>query len=257
MVSDTPAFGSWEAESIRFTVFPHPGWEQPVTSPTVWESLGGPPLRTMDIPGNGLATFVGAEGGTQITMTIRPDRIDWDLRAEPPNQPQWATPAPLTLPDPTVALDQGKAIVNAWFHSNFASEAIRLAFGAVLLSRADGLQEGFDELNDYIKVDGYSEDVSDFLYQVNRRRPSSVLPFITMNRLARWTVREFYTLSVTVGPPSGPQVETPSAGFASVLELDMSTTADPQLPIDPVICAELFQELATLGTEIAVEGDIE
>ena len=258
MVSDgSPAFGSWEAESIRFTVFPQARLDPFATDTVMWDALGGPPLQTMNRqPAEGLATFAGAADGVQLTMLVRPDRIDWEFRAEPPNLPVWATPPPPTLPDPTLALEQSKDIINAWFHSKFASEASRLAFGAVLISRVDGLREGFDELKGHIQIDGYSEGVADFMYQVNRRRSSTVLPFITMNRLARWVVREFYTLSVTVGPPGGAQVETPSAGFASVLELDMNTAADPQAPIDSVICVELFEELATLGTEIAAKGDI-
>src|SRR5436190_1193852 len=76
----------------------------------------------------------------------------------------------------------------------------RLAFGAVLAQPTEDRHSGYVQIAKYLPsirldVDGSS----DFLFQINRPRPSRVgIENLLINRLARWSVLIFKTFGVTL-----------------------------------------------------------
>jgi hypothetical protein len=101
----------------------------------------------------------------------------------------------------------------------------------------------------------------DFLYRVNRRRDSAVLPDLSINRLATWSVGQFVLeVQERVLGEVREDVEAPVARtetYACILELDINTVPAPEIRVLPgQELPRLFGELVDLGIEIATHGDV-
>ena len=101
------------------------------------------------------------------------------------------------------------------------------------------------------------QGATNFMYQINRPRESASVPSFTVNRLSKWSVAAFESVSITVSPSS-----VRAVGYAdfpmhmSALELDINTSPKPDALIPSDEIPQLFHELVSLGLEIAERGDI-
>jgi hypothetical protein len=100
---------------------------------------------------------------------------------------------------------------------------------------------------------------SDFLYRINRPRPSTSLGDGTaINRLATWAVIHVVELRVAVsgGGAGAEAVSRQGEPFiACRLELDINTAAARSGTLPRESLDALLAELGNLAVEIAVEGD--
>lgn len=95
-------------------------------------------------------------------------------------------------------------------------------------------------------------DVRDFIYQINRRRPSRVVENLIINRIAHWELAGWQVVSV--GAPDG-QVSSIEEVLAVVLNTDINTDASfGDFPGERA--SDLLAELASLDMEIAANGDV-
>jgi hypothetical protein len=105
-------------------------------------------------------------------------------------------------------------------------------------------------LRDFIDVVPEGE-ASDFLYQVNRYRPSRAFEGINVNRLEKWSVAQIQLVALNVG--SG--ASTGQALFFMSLDMDVNTSADfaGQLPRDRIDA--IIEDLRAAAEELATTGD--
>jgi hypothetical protein len=136
--------------------------------------------------------------------------------------------------------------------STHAHGALRVAFGSAVLLPVPDRETGYRRLASYLP---FAPDPTayDFLYQINRRRESTVLPKLTVNRLSRWSVAQFQGFAV--GLPAGPYV-VGDPSHACRIELDINNANREEGARIPADCAsDLLRELASFARDIIQQGD--
>ena len=256
-----PDVNEWGAQHFQLIAFSIEG-QQPVPAPLRrWEEMTGTePATTQAKPFYRVES--GEYQGATLTVASDPLKIAWI-----------ATPLPvaseLTTSPPTFRpfsryKDWFVGVMSAWLPH--CPPVYRLAFHAKLIRPVEGGPAGASRLlNLYlspkVQVDS---DSSDFLYRVNRKCVSAT-PDLTdrrINRIATWSAMTFtmqmqilgveaMTGAITMNAPT-----QPTEHVACSLELDINTILEQKNKLPPERLPQLFQELATLGTEIAENGDV-
>ena len=248
----------WQALRLRATTFLLA--ESEIDSGSIWSTVvGGVPDEEQRRPKEGLLQQVGTLGDLTAVMRIAHPRVDFFLQPTSQN--------PDTLPAASDwqafsfrdAVQTISEMASRWF--SLQLQVARVAFGATLVQPADAMRDAQARLTGYLNnVTIDSENSLDFLYQINRRRESQVIPQLTINRLSKWSIMTLATSSFAVQSGqnvAGTVLSAPlTQAFASSLELDINTVTvqDPSCA-QSKLCA-LFGELVTLGKEIAEEGDV-
>lgn len=137
---------------------------------------------------------------------------------------------------------------------------VRLAFNASLWHAVSDHQSGYRMLNRYLRCVEVDPGSSDFLYRINRARPSATtIQGLIVNRLSTWTVAKFAVALHAVSGGDVPQIERQpfqdSQRFFCAVELDINTNPNFQGPLPPQELASLFAELVSAGVQIATHGD--
>ena len=98
------------------------------------------------------------------------------------------------------------------------------------------------------------ENIWDFDYSVNRRRGSKSIDSLMINRLAKWSLGQ-ETFGVVELPVSGgqPRVNA-TTSYVPLLTMDINTV--PEFSGSLTQPRDIFAELVSLGTEIALQGDV-
>jgi hypothetical protein len=136
----------------------------------------------------------------------------------------------------------------------------RLAFGAALLDPVEDKLTGYRRLSEFlpaVQID--AEGSEDFFYQINRPRKSNLpIKGLRINRLSKWSVALIQSFRLTMIPTSPVGVQNFPGDKCHVcrVELDISTPADFQDELPREKLADIFRELAELGSEISLRGDI-
>ena len=134
----------------------------------------------------------------------------------------------------------------------------RLAVGAVLLMPATSTKAAYQKLDDMlVAVQVDPDHASDFFYQINWPRASSVVPQLRLNRLTRWTAFSVRSVSLQLeDDKASVQSSSPDGENYCRLECDHSTPGrvEPFGPIDLV--EKLFQELCGMVEENAGQGEV-
>ena len=145
-----------------------------------------------------------------------------------------------------------------WFNSSGCPPIQRLAFGAVLLQPVDNQQKGYRQLAAYLpSLQLALEGATDFFYQINRARPShSGVPNLKINRLSKWSVYSWAMAEAEVSLAPETRFRVRQKGAACRLELDINTHPDFLGDLPQEQLSHIFEELLSLGQEIAREGDI-
>lgn len=131
---------------------------------------------------------------------------------------------------------------------------IRLALSARLLRPASSLKEAYRDLAAYlpgVKDALESEPApNDFLFQVNRRRPSNVVAELEINRMCTWS-----KINSAVRVEPGRPFEWPRHCY-SALHLDINTAPENFAILPSASLPLLLEELAALANDVAEEGDV-
>jgi hypothetical protein len=245
-----PEPSAWQAQLLRLTAFPvEPAaalakeWWQEVLGQAPESSTQKKLLRTAE----------GTIEGKVLTLTLDVQRIDWSFvpLVDPLNPPS-AAPALGAFP---TALEECSGLFRQFLDRCPAIS--RLAFGAILLQPTEAHESGYRLLDAYLPSVQVSPSSSDFLYRINRRRPSrSVVAGLQLNRLSTWSVMQWQRQMLAVGEGGVGSLLEPQGGCACRLELDINTdpTFPGPLPMEALI--PLWGELVELGQEIAAKGDI-
>ena len=216
---------SWQVESLRATAFYNVA-DTPRDVNRLWELLmHRQPDQVSSRPNEGIQVAQGRFGGSerQLHCAIRPDRVDWVLRAAPLAQNR-APEGLLTIDILAGVLPSFRDLGTRWLERS--SEITRLAFGAVLLFEVSNSNEANERLIALLpSVTLDSEGVSDFLLRINRRRHLSSGGGSLANRLSTWSTVQGGSVGVTVTGGGPPQFIHQTGHFACRLELDLNTVS--------------------------------
>ena len=247
---------SWQVESLRATAFYNVG-DTPRDVNRLWELLmHRQPDQFTSRPSEGIHVAQGRFGGSegQLQCQIREGRVDWVLRAAPP-APNRAPEGLLIIDALAGVLPSFRDLGTRWLERSSAIS--RLAFGAVLLFEVSDINEANKRLLALLPaINLEPEDVADFLFRINRRRPLNSGDRILCNRLSTWSTVQVGSMGISISGGSPPQLIQQTGQSACRLELDMntmSTLATP--PLGGGEAVKVFCELIDLGEAIAKQGD--
>ncbi|HBH50876.1 MAG TPA: hypothetical protein DDY91_03185 [Planctomycetaceae bacterium] len=140
----------------------------------------------------------------------------------------------------------------------------RVAYGVNAIRHVNNLNDGYREISQYLPFDVDYGHSSDFLYQINRKRQSKVIPGIELNRLMRWSVvtmgrrvLRLNTSRFTDLKSTDATIVTPVDDCVALnLELDINTVpkVNSNIPVEQL--GDLLKEFADLAREIFAEGDV-
>lgn len=190
---------------------------------------------------------------SRLRLEVTEARIDWLLAGTRAGEGDERML--LEIGTPESALDSFLSVVSRWLTSGLAPTAQRIALGAVLLSPVENRAEGYRDLGSLlnaVKID--PENSTDFLYQINRPRPSHEIEGLGINRLSKWAVAVMSELVVAVNPVGTLVSETPES-FAVVGEFDINTQPKPELVLAPQEMGSLVSEFRHAILELAADGD--
>jgi hypothetical protein len=117
---------------------------------------------------------------------------------------------------------------------------------------------GYQRVSDYLPFDVDRSESCDFLYQINRRRESEVMPGLDINRLTKWGVawvRKTHVMYTDAGLAAVFPADDKGDPFVRA-ELDINTSPKPDAEIPPDRLLPLIGESAGLARETIREGDV-
>lgn len=249
--SAAPSRPTWEVESLRLTAF----LIDPVAEQKWWaELLGGEPERSVTDRRAQTQQDQGSFANNRLTLLVRGNRVDWVLSPKEDQEPSDAGIVSIGLRSESLG-----AFVDAMRRWVLLSGPVkRLALGMILLQPVEDRTRGYRELARFlpaIQLD--AERSSDFSYQINRRRRSTTgVPSLEINRLSKWSVALFSYGTVSVGATAAPDFIRSRTVSALRLELDVNTAQEFEgaLPGDKL--PPLLEELVDLSVEISEKGDL-
>jgi len=245
----------WGVDTLRFTSFS----ADELSSRTVeqwWRDVTG--MEDRQVVHQPSAPWVewGTLDGQVLTLRWHDDRIDWVLQPEK-NDENRDTIVSLGLLKPS--LDRFFQFTDKWFTLG-PPKSNRIVLGAILLNPVETRQEGYLSLEQYLKnsVKLDAEGSSDFTYQINRRRKSAVVPELDINRLTKWFVWTWKSVSIQMQilPKQEIGQDIGEEKMACRLDLDINTAQETEGNFNIDIQKKLLIELRSLLEEIAEKGDV-
>jgi hypothetical protein len=238
-----PSLENYHAQLLRLTVFPSS--EKAMEQVPEWEEIvGNPPDQVTQQPKINILEEIGQFGQGSLTHRVVPGRIDWIY--SPFFSDKKLPEGIAEIGFFSEAIEEFKSSMIKWMGKCDALK--RIAFGATIFFPVDSHESAYKFLDKCIESVKLDPETSEFLYQINRRRPSKTLgEKLMINRLSKWRAIKF-NLKI-----NDLEVEE---SFACSIELDINNVPNEQIIIEKKFLTDLFVELIDLGTEIAVEGDI-
>lgn len=245
------SISDWKIDSLRVTSFP----AEPVDCERIawWEEvIGNKPEERLHRPRQHELIEKGALGERMLTLRIRLDRIDWIFEAPARSQSEAGGFRSGGQFDEGIR-EIGRLFAR-WCDLDDCPSSRRLAVGAVLLYPTDDRIGGYRLLSRFlpgVRID--AEYSSDFLYQINRPRPSKSISELRMNRLAKWSVALMKTEMIIFGSHDAPREL--GEFHACRIETDMNTDADWKQRFSREEQPRIVDELIGLSEEVVREGD--
>lgn len=244
----------WQAESLRVTGFAA-SQELSTQSATWWEDLVGDPPEASDYQRrHRLLRQSGSFENGRLVLTVQPGRINW-VFSDFEGDAEAFQSGPLTQPL-NAALEAFLPLIRRWFSLDSCPTLYRLAFGAVLLYPVENKEVGYQQLAGFLPaVELDPENMSDFLFQVNRPRDTETsIENLKINRLSKWSVAAFRDVEFRVAQIPA-NIASQQEFSACRLELDINTSQYFQGELVPEHLSEILNELVTFGQEIIENGD--
>ena len=242
------SFSDWLLENLRLSIF-SPGR---FNGEGLWSRVVGiqpESMETRPLPNN-VYQEQGLAHGNRLVLAVQSGRHDWTIAPGPQQQ---SGPPVLTAVAESVSLLQKALTVSL----GTVRQIDRLALGVtLLLGDSDTPSEAMRPLSRHLPdiIPSPSEGMSDFIYQINRRRRSSSVPHATINRVAKWSIEMVQQVQIPLGDLNAVPGSS-SVLWVSKLLLDINTVpggsaiSNDRFPI-------LFEEFVNLASEVARRGDI-
>lgn len=247
--TSTADFGEWDIESLRLSIF-HPGGS---VGSGLWRQLmGEPPENSNVMERQGITQEQGTVDGNVLLLVIQNGRLDWQLLPGPTTGSIRGSPPTLAVAGPKIPLLRRALDVSI----PLCGRVSRLALGAVLTRVAQDQAEGLELLSRYLpRIEFGDREFSDFVFQINRRRPSPSAPHVRVNRLSRWQLEEVQSGTFAVGPSRSPDFQLSQPIYMTKLTLDINTLPGGSAFSNDRVPG-LFDDLTEFACGIAAKGDI-
>jgi hypothetical protein len=240
----------WKPTSLRLSAFVEPhkaidinGWWQAV--------VGDIPSSIAAQPRTNENHVEGPFGDANMILETQIGRIDWyySVSIDPLNI---VTTVPVLGSFDEQALIFRDAMVK-WFKLQDTETYNRLAFGTELIFQVQSSREAYELLDQILPVDIDVENSSDFLYQINRKRPTTTsIENLVINRLMKWSA---FRVQQTIASRFGIQPRADEL-YACRLELDINTFPEYSGYLPSEKTPDLLDEFITLSKEIISRGDV-
>jgi hypothetical protein len=244
----------WQAQYLRLIAFPvQPAFDY---SRGWWRDLtGADPQTSTEKRQRQEREDSGPYAGIELSLAVDLLRVQWtaalalDLANPPSGVPSIG---------PFLARrDWFRDLMAPWLNA-LDRPIKRLAFAGALVTPVDDRRSAYERLNQYLRWVDIDPGSSDFLYRINRPRPSnSGVTGLTINRLTTWGAMVF-TLQRGVLIMGDPAIHHHDRGpelFATLAELDINTSADRQEGLPRERLGQIFTELTDVALDIASHGD--
>jgi len=242
---------AWGADILRLTRFCSPGTT--INTDGWWNRLtGGDPDSEGGQPKLGMRALAGRHDDWPLALQVlhRDARIDWVAGGlgESVNNP-----AAASFPE---RMSSFLRIMRQWL-TEVDLPTSRLALGVVCMLGVGDLREGYQRVCDYLDFTLDPDVCSDFNYQINKRRRSTAVTGVGVNRLMQWSVASFHEKALVISAGAGvAATETAAPKYFVRLELDINTAPEAtNLPQDKL--AALLEEFADWAKQIIKEGETE
>ena len=234
---------AWNAMALRCTTFLAPG---PVENQQTWwdEVVGDVPETSTSKPKSGQLHQESPYGEGQMTLSIRPGKIDW----------MWHTGPPEELPEsiPTIGgflecCASFVELLKKWFEMSDFPRLQRIAFGGVLVQPADNRLAAYKKLSEYLPelaID--EEDSRNLLYQINKPLSAKTIDDLLLNRLCKWSALYVGSYNMTI-VDGVPKQTAAGVGFdACRVEFDINTDGAFDGELSSAEAWNVFLELVEL-----------
>jgi hypothetical protein len=237
---------AWQLEFVRLIAFPASltgCFEQ-----EWWKELAGkPPDDFVSTRRKEAREDKGTFQGAMLSLNVAIPHLIWEAR--PPAVVDESGNFPTFEEQYRERLDWFAKLLNRWLKASCPA-LLRLAFSAKLLRPAANATEAYRALADQLPKVDLEPNPNDFLLQINRRKPSSeVVPGLGINRVCSWSKMN---IAILVEP--GTPFTWPDRCY-SALELDINTAPERAAVLPRNSLPSLFDELKSLGLDIAEHGD--
>lgn len=236
----------WVTEFLRFTLF-HEATDVRATE-SFWNEVVGTPLDDIiQKPQLKEYAVVGKWQDKLLNIQSQAGRMDWYF-ASAGNPEQ----APLRY------IETAETFTNLIARWQAGIPAIsRFAFGGIVSLESPDANTAYRTISNYMNFDLDRGECSDFLFQINRKKPSRVINDAYINRLTKWNVVHSGKMIFTVSEGKMVALQVPeSAGFTCRLELDLNTSPDYSGGIPAASIVDLAKEMDSMSREIIAHGDI-
>ncbi len=247
-----PGPGVWQAQYLRLIAFPTvPAFGHSVNW---WRDLTGvEPQSNIDRPQRQEQEVSGNYDGVELSLAVVLLRAQWTAVPilDPANPPDG-------FPRIGPFLER-----RMWFRDlmvrwldQVQQPIRRLAFAGTLVQQVDDHRAAYERLDQYLRWVDIDPESSDFLYRINRRRPSnSGIAGLNLNRLATWAAMMFQIQRVAFVGGAPPVQQPGRESHAATVDLDINTSADREEPLPRERLGQLFTELTDVALDVATHGD--
>ncbi len=235
---------AWRAEFVRLIGFP--ASPAVLLDQTWWRDLTGvqPEVSTRK---NDRRDDRGIFQGALLSLTVDFSRVTWEVR--PPAVVDKCGNFPTFDGPIREKFDWFAALLDTWLAASCPTLR-RLAFSAKLLQPAATAKEAYRLLAAHLPMVTLDPPPNDFLLQINRRKETSdVVAGLPINRVCTWS-----KMNVAILIEPGRPFQWPDRCY-SALELDINTAPEKAEVLPDQLVPRLFEELASLGVQIAEHGD--
>jgi hypothetical protein len=243
-----PATSAWQLEFVRLIAFPA---EPPLYLDQHWwqDLASGQPEDFVSTRKKNTREDRGSFQEVVLSLTVDLSRVVWLV--QPPGE-FGDLPGNLpTLGPFREKVDWFVELLSPWL-ANSCPPLQRLAFGGKLLQAAATQQEAYRVLAAHLPAVTLDPNPNDFILQINRRKNSSVVDGLPLNRVSTWSK---LNAAFFVESPPGTPFKWPDKCY-SALELDINTAPEKTEIIPPQSLPQLIREMAALAAEIAEHGDV-
>jgi hypothetical protein len=241
------ATSAWQLEFVRLVAFP--ATPPLFTDQHWWEDLAA------EQPGDFVSTRKkhsredrGSFQGAILSLSVDLSRVAWLV--EPAGEPVELTGNLPVLGPLQEKVDWFIDLLTPWL-ANSCPPLVRLAFAGKVLRSVANAKEAYQVLAAHLPRVNLDPNPNDFLIQINRRKASTVVDGLLLNRVCTWSK---FSVTYSVDSPAGTPFSLPGHCY-STLELDINTAPERTEILPPQSLPRLFRELASLGVEIAERGD--
>lgn len=245
----------WHVQVLRFTAFYPP--EEEFAFSGWWADLtGGNPETESKKHKENLIAEEGPFKNGWLRLTKSPLVIDLRLQVPTERMPDETTGIP-TIGTFGELCGEFTDLSKKLFDVNSFPPITRMAFGCVISLPQPNQELSYKQLASLlpaVQID--TQNTRDFVYRVNRRRPSCVnIENLTINRTNKWSVVAYQTRLILVSGPH-PEVPPEKPDWACQLVLDINTCQEFQGRLPKEQWSAVLDELVSLGEEIIRNGDV-